>query len=141
MRNTDADIKFRQEHRLTSTLFTKTKTRLQRAKWRIHGCLRIRAEAGNESGGTMIVSENHLGAWNPPGPDATIYAGRAAGCYLRSGGFGPIALYSVYPKDSTGMKGVNLSVMNNHGLPYIIAGDFNVSPSEFCMGSPCRRLG
>eukprot|EP00959_Pyramimonas_sp_CCMP1952_P006536 136600-Pyramimonas_sp.AAC.1 len=85
MRNTDADIIFFQEHMLNSILFTKTTARLLRAKWRVHGCLCIRTEAGNESGGTMIVSKNHLGAWNPPGSDATIYAGRAARCYLRSG--------------------------------------------------------
>eukprot|EP00959_Pyramimonas_sp_CCMP1952_P148832 3113117-Pyramimonas_sp.AAC.1 len=60
----------------------------------------------------MTVSKNHLDAWVPPGSDATIHAGRAARCYLRSGGFGLIALYSVYLKDSTGMKGVNLSVMS-----------------------------
>eukprot|EP00959_Pyramimonas_sp_CCMP1952_P004506 94286-Pyramimonas_sp.AAC.1 len=60
----------------------------------------------------MIVSKNHLDVWTPPGSDTTVYAGRAARCYLRSGGFGLVALYSVYMKDSIGMKGVNLSVMN-----------------------------
>eukprot|EP00959_Pyramimonas_sp_CCMP1952_P269790 5640427-Pyramimonas_sp.AAC.1 len=134
---------WKKESQASNEMETTTKARLQRAKWRVHGCSCVHTEAGNGSGGTMIVSKNHLDAWNPPGSGATSYAGRAARCYLRSGGLGLIALYSVYLKDSTGMEGVSIFVMNsvwhdifNHGLPHIIAGDFNVSPSEFGMGSP-----
>eukprot|EP00959_Pyramimonas_sp_CCMP1952_P423853 8878487-Pyramimonas_sp.AAC.1 len=46
------------------------------------------------------------------------------------------------------MKGVNLSVMNavwsdifDHGLPFIIESDFNVSPSESSTGSPLSKIG
>eukprot|EP00959_Pyramimonas_sp_CCMP1952_P337308 7063454-Pyramimonas_sp.AAC.1 len=70
---------------------------------------------GNAIGGACIFVRRHLAAWSSPVNGASVMPRHLAHCFLRTSDLGTIGLYSVYPRDSVKVTGVNVQFLGKLG--------------------------
>jgi len=130
-----------QEHHATGTAWADLQAQAFRAGWSMAGVAAVRdgPRAARGTSGVCVAAAKHLGLSDGGNascsPEGSL--GRAAGAWVDSVVRGGIYIVSIYLWDGEGMTARNLSIVQSaaeavlrHGGPWMIAGDWNMLPTE-----------
>ncbi len=143
-----SDVVVTQEHRLRGSAVAEASQWAHRRGWKSIWAEASVTEAGGLSGGVAVLVRSHLGLAPPPWGDPVIEEARAVGATVEAPGCRPTVVVSAYLVDGIGLAARNRSILARigehlqalgHGpdecqdrqtgpLPFIVAGDFNISP-------------
>ena len=130
-----------QEHHAYGASWADLQHQAKRAQWRLHGARAVKCDSGKGSAGVCIAARSHIDIGqplhspidsSPPGS-----AGRVAVAFVNGILRGGVLLVSVYLWHSEGLTTRNMEILHaageaiaRFGGPWVLAGDFNMTPSE-----------
>jgi exonuclease III len=124
-----------QEHRKLPQDIMQCSTSAAKAGWKSFWAPANKTDKST-SAGVVILVRKHMATWNFQ-EDAQICPGRVVWCVVRLRTLGDIAIYSSYFKVGVGIDDYNTGLIKaiglhtkSHGMPYIVAGDFNINPAD-----------
>ncbi len=103
-------------------------------------------EPGGASAGVAVMTKSGVGALDPPGGHV-VHEGRAVAALVEAGETGGVVVYSIYLVCGDEMGAENWRVLESvarhiagHGLPWVCAGDWNVTPHVLAASGWPSRL-
>jgi exonuclease III len=131
---TAADISLLQETKLRNYRLATAKKQAEKLGWRAHFGPALVTQQMGTSGGTAVMSRKGLGS-KPHDTTLARHANRICGAWIGAVVKGGVHCFSVYLKDSEGISDTNADVLTHLTAliaavrgPWIIGGDWNVSP-------------
>lgn len=138
----EASLIFIQEHHLVEERISSAAQVLAKAGWHSFWAPARPTVGRGSSAGVAVLAKGHLDVQSlgklpstAGFENASLVEHRIARALWRHRLFGDIVLYSIYLVVGLGAKGENATIMEalwddteSHGLPFLIGGDFNMSP-------------
>ncbi len=150
LQSTSADVVLAQEHRLRGQAVAEASDWAHRRGWKSVWTEAKLASGGGNSAGVAIFARQHLGLSPPPWGDPEVVPAHAVAATVEAPGCRPTVATSVYLHDGVGPAAANRGILAaiggrmqslGHGpdaacakhmgpAPFIVGGDFNMTPEE-----------
>eukprot|EP00972_Heterocapsa_arctica_P075083 11079369-Heterocapsa_arctica.AAC.1 len=130
-----------QEHHAFGDAWVDLQHRARRGGWKLQGAQAVRCDSGRGSAGTCVAASANVGLSQAAGcpfdcsPEGS--EGRLSAAWLEGVLRGGVMVMSVYLWHTEGLTERNIGILNaageaaaRFGGPWLLAGDFNMTPSE-----------
>ncbi len=158
--STDAQVVLAQEHELRGQEIAEASDWAIRRGWKSLWVEASVTEAGGRSGGVAILARDYLGLSPPPWGDPQIVPARAIAAKLEAPGCRPTVVMSTYLIDGIGPAAANRHILARIGdrlqslghdggdancrhagpMPYLVGGDFNMTPAVLAGTGITQRI-
>ena len=135
-----------QEHHVGKEHFSSLQLGARSSQWHLQGAPAVQLSSGKYSAGVCVAARRHINLGMPPGWDHDISTaaspGRLCAAWLEGVIKGGLLIISIYLWDGEGMSDRNKEILEQAGLhikmyggPWLIAGDFNMTPEQLNSGA------
>ncbi len=161
LQSTDAHVICAQEHRLRGARVAEASEWAMRRGWKSLWSEATLTADGGHSGGVVIMARQELGMSYPPWGDPEVVKARAVAATVEAPGYRPTVIVSAYLHDGAGLTVANRAILARIGnklqalghqadqgtdrhcgpMPFLLAADFNLTPSTLAAADFAQRLG